>query len=71
MRPVLWGTMHAYSMQRMKWRLVPFEGAIKFLDIYDIIEEDDAQAKCILEPTLDELLQDRWARAFAATPADR
>ena len=48
------------------------KGAIKFLDIYDIIEETMLKRECILEPTLDELFaEDRWARAFAATLLSR
>ena len=39
---------------------------IKFLDIYDIIEETMLKRECIMEPTLDELFEeDRWAREFA------
>ena len=39
---------------------------IKFLDIYDIIEETMLKRECIVEPTLEELFEeDRWAREFA------
>ena len=39
---------------------------IKFLDIYDIIEETMLKRECIMEPTLEELFEeDRWAREFA------
>ena len=39
---------------------------IKFLDIYDIIEETMMKRECIMEPTLEELFEeDRWAREFA------
>ncbi len=39
---------------------------IKFLDIYDIIEETMMKRECIVEPTLEELFEeDRWARDFA------
>ena len=48
------------------------KGAIKFLDIYDIIEETMLKRECILEPTLDELFaEDLWARSFAATLLSR
>lgn len=44
------------------------KGGIRFLDIYDIIEETMLKRECILEPTLDELFaEDRWARGFAAS----
>lgn len=44
------------------------KGGIRFLDIYDIIEETMLKRECILEPTLDELFaEDRWAREFAAS----
>ncbi|MBQ1807995.1 MAG: 1-deoxy-D-xylulose-5-phosphate reductoisomerase [Selenomonas sp.] len=39
---------------------------IKFLDIYDIIEETMLKRECIVEPTLEELFaEDAWAREFA------
>ncbi len=39
---------------------------IKFLDIYDIIEETMLKRECIMEPTLEELFaEDAWARSFA------
>lgn len=42
------------------------QGAIKFLDIYDIIEETMLKRETILEPTLEELFaEDKWAREFA------
>ena len=48
------------------------KGAIKFLDIYDIIEKTMLKRECILEPTLDELFaEDLWARSFAATLLSR
>ena len=48
------------------------KGAIKFLNIYDIIEETMLKRECILEPTLDELFaEDLWARSFAATLLSR
>ncbi|SFT71838.1 1-deoxy-D-xylulose 5-phosphate reductoisomerase [Selenomonas sp. GACV-9] len=41
---------------------------IKFLDIYDIIEETMMKRECIMEPTLEELFEeDRWAREFATS----
>ncbi len=40
---------------------------IKFLDIYDIIEETMLKRECIVEPDLEELFaEDAWARNFAA-----
>ena len=40
---------------------------IKFLDIYDIIEETMLKRECIVEPDLEELfIEDAWARNFAA-----
>lgn len=42
------------------------QGAIKFLDIYDIIEETMLKRETIIEPTLEELFaEDKWAREFA------
>lgn len=42
------------------------QGAIKFLDIYDIIEETMLKRETILEPNLEELFaEDKWAREFA------
>lgn len=42
------------------------QGAIKFLDIYDIIEETMLKRETILEPTLEELFaEDEWAREFS------
>lgn len=44
------------------------KGGIKFLDIYDIIEQTMLKRECIMEPTLEELFEeDRWARDFAAS----
>lgn len=44
------------------------KGGIKFLDIYDIIEQTMMKRECIMEPTLEELFEeDRWARDFAAS----
>ena len=44
------------------------KGKIKFLDIYDIIEETMLKRECIVAPTLQELFEeDRWAREFAAS----
>ena len=44
------------------------KGDIKFLDIYDIIEQTMMKRECIMEPTLEELFEeDRWARDFAAS----
>ena len=42
------------------------QGVIKFLDIYDIIEETMLKRETIIEPTLEELFaEDKWAREFA------
>lgn len=42
------------------------QGTIKFLDIYDIIEETMLKRETILEPNLEELFaEDKWAREFA------
>lgn len=42
------------------------QGAINFLDIYDIIEETILKRETIIEPTLEELFaEDKWAREFA------
>lgn len=42
------------------------QGSIKFLDIYDIIEETMMKRTCIMEPVLEELYEeDRWAREYA------
>lgn len=42
------------------------KGSIKFLDIYDIIEETMMKRACIMEPVLEELYEeDRWAREYA------
>lgn len=44
------------------------QGKIRFLDIYDIIEETMMKTECVLSPTLDELFEeDRRARRFAAS----
>ena len=44
------------------------QGKIRFLDIYDIIEETMMKTECVLAPTLDELFEeDRRARRFAAS----
>lgn len=44
------------------------QGKIRFLDIYDIIEETMMKTECVLAPTLDELFEeDRQARRFAAS----
>ncbi|MBQ1867342.1 1-deoxy-D-xylulose-5-phosphate reductoisomerase [Selenomonas sp.] len=44
------------------------KGGIKFLDIYDIIEQTMLKRECIMEPTLEELFEeDSWARGYAAS----
>ena len=44
------------------------KGSIKFLDIYDIIEETMMKRACIMEPELEELYEeDRWAREYASS----
>ncbi|MDY4696927.1 1-deoxy-D-xylulose-5-phosphate reductoisomerase [Selenomonas sp. WCA-380-WT-3B 3/] len=44
------------------------QGKIRFLDIYDIIEETMMKTECVLSPTLDELFEeDSRARRFAAS----
>ncbi len=44
------------------------QDAIHFLDIYDIIEQTMLKRETIVEPTLDELMEeDRWARDYART----
>lgn len=41
-------------------------GKIKFLDIYDVIEETMLKRVCIMDPTLEDLFaEDLWAREFA------
>lgn len=43
-------------------------GDIKFLDIYDIIEETMMKRVCVMEPSLEELYEeDRWAREYASS----
>ena len=43
-------------------------GDIKFLDIYDIIEETMMKRVCVIEPSLEELYEeDRWAREYASS----
>ena len=44
------------------------KGSIKFLDIYDIIEETMMKRACIMEPELEELYEeDRWAREYTSS----
>lgn len=44
------------------------QGKIRFLDIYDIIEETMMKTECVLSPTLDELFEeDSRARRFVAS----
>lgn len=44
------------------------KGRIKFLTIYDIIEETMRKRACIKEPELEELYEeDRWAREYASS----
>lgn len=44
------------------------QGKIRFLDIYDIIEETMMKTECVLSPTLDELFEeDSRARRFAVS----